>query len=250
MTSEPKHEAHVFAGISGSAHQRLRTLICVAGALLVACSGARLDPEKNQALTFDTVGTSDAGVEPPTPLAMRRVTPSQLASDARGDTTPAPVNTASPTAEPIRCTQDPPDPKPVSTRDWVALQFAYVDGTAKPQSSHRLETARARDSARIMGRYAVELWIGCELIDRVRFSFPLQAAEAPPQAGKRRALHEPPSLTARAQLSTTVLVPFSQRATRAELVDRSAGTRVALAWPPALSPSAEKPAPATAVRGK
>jgi hypothetical protein len=201
---------------------------------LFACAGARLDPEKNQALTFDTTSPSDAGVPTTAQPLVKKAAPSQLASEAgNGEPTAAPGN-PSPPAEPIRCTQDPPDPKPTSTRDWFALEFSYVDAAAKLRSARRVQTPRPRDSARVVGRYAVELWIGCELIDRVRFSFPLQAAELPPKTGTRRALHEQPSLTARAELTATVLVPSSDRATRAELVDRSAGTRVALAWPPNL----------------
>jgi len=203
---------------------------------MLACSGARLDPEKNQALTFDTTSPSDAGVaiSSAQPI-LQKAAPSQLASNrARTESTVVPGG-ASSLAEPIRCTQDPPDPKPISARDWVALEFTYVNGEAKPRASHRVQTTKPRDSARVVGRYAVELWIGCELIDRVRFSFPLQAAESPPRAGKRHELHEQPSFTARGELKAIVFVPFSDRATRAELVDRSAGTRVALAWPPNLN---------------
>jgi hypothetical protein len=216
---------------------------------VLACSGARLDPEKNQALTFDTTESSDAGVAPLAPALVKRTAPSQPGSAAQRELEPAAASSGSPALanapapEPIRCTQDPPDPKPLSTRDWVALQFTYADGKATPRASERLQTPKPRDSARIVGRYAVELWIGCELIDRVRFNFPLQAADPPANGGTRRGLHEPLSLTARGHLSATVLVPFSERATRAELVDRSAGTRVALAWPPNLSSAVPKKAP-------
>ena len=44
-----------------------------------------------------------------------------------------------------------------------------------------------------MGRFALELWIGRELIDRVRFDFPLIAAEETPGV-TRRPLHDAPSL--------------------------------------------------------
>jgi|GEM_PF-2155363 len=214
----------------------------------VACSGVRLDPERNQALTFDTTESSDAGVASPLTMPAKRAAASQPAVTAQheasagpeGASLPAPAESNAP--EPMRCTQDPPDPKPSSTKDWVAMDFTYANGTAQLQASRRVQSAKPRDSARVMGRYAVELWIGCELIDRVRFGFPLQAAETLPRNDGRHALHEPPSLTARAQLRATVLVPASERATRAELVDRSAGTRVSLAWPPALSSAdAKKP---------
>lgn len=203
--------------------------------VVLACSGARLDPEKNQALTFDTTSPGDAGVANTAQPILQKAAPSQLAlNGARTESTIIPGGTSS-LAEQIRCTQDPPDPKPTSARDWVELEFTYANGEAKPRASRRLQTAKPRDSARVVGRYAVELWIGCELIDRVRFSFPLQAGESPPKTGKRHELHEPPSFSAGGELKATVLVPFSDRATRAELVDRSAGTRVQLPWPPNLN---------------
>jgi hypothetical protein len=87
-------------------------------------------------------------------------------------------------------------------------------------------------TARRMGRYAVELWIGRELIDRVRFDFPGLAVEAPPPSGPRRPLDEPPTLAAGAVVARTILVPASPRATRAELVDRATGQRMRLPWPP------------------
>jgi hypothetical protein len=213
----------------------------VVALVVLGCSGARLDPEKNQALTFITSGPSDAGVEPPMLPMSRKAVPSQPVPGASQEQAEAASGSQTPAAEPIRCTQDPPDPKPTSTRDWFAFEFKFVQGAAHLQSAHRVQTAKPRDAVRVVGRYAVELWIGCELLDRVRFSFPLQAAEGPANTGPRHALHEQPSLTARGDLRATVLVPFSDRATRAELVDRSAGTREALAWPPDLNAGKGEP---------
>ncbi len=204
--------------------------------LLMACATARLDPERNQALTFDTTPLSDAGVDPQGQrAATNRAAASQPGSYALQSKPNASSPDAGSPAEPIKCTQDPPDPKPTSSRDWIAIEFEFVDGAAQARSFRRVQTSKSRDSARVVGRYAVELWIGCELIDRVRFNFPLQAAESPPNVGRRHPLHEQPSLTANAHLSATVLVPFSGRATRAELADRGGGTRASLAWPPDLS---------------
>jgi len=134
---------------------------------------------------------------------------------------------------------DPPDPKPIHTREWVAYEFAFKEGVVELSSLRREQTTKPRDTARRVGRYAIELWIGCELIDRVRFSFPLQAAEQPPLRGSRHTLNEQPSLTANAHLTSVALVPLDLRATRAELVDRGTGKRSSLAWPPNL------PAPAS-----
>jgi len=225
---------------SSPAHGRLLGPASFLLVLFVAlsCATARLDPERNQALTFDTVPASDAGVTPPDSFNHPiKASPSHLvADDAQGAT---PLADAGVQGEPLTCTADPPDPKPSNTRDWISYEFVYKDG-ALSMGAHKRETiAKPRDTARVVGRYAIELWIGCELVDRVRFGFPLQAAEQLKAPSTRHPLHEQPSLTQHAQLTTRVRVPLELRATRAELVDRGTGKRSALAWPP--NPSEPEP---------
>jgi len=205
-----------------------------------SCATAHLDPERNQALTFDTVDSDDAGVSLPNTRGIPvKSTPSQIGStDNRG---PATVSDAGQVAEPITCTVDPPDPKPIHTRQWVVYEFSFKEGAVEVLSQRREQTAKPRDTARRVGRYAIELWIGCELIERVRFSFPLQAAEPPSRPGTRHVLNEQPSLTANAHLTSVALVPLDLRATRAELVDRGTGKRSSLAWPPNLSAPSSNP---------
>jgi len=82
-----------------------------------------------------------------------------------------------------------------------------------------------------MGRYAVELWIGRELVERVRFDFPVTAADEP-RTSPRRPLTEVPQLGAEARVIQRVLVPESPRATRAVLVDRATEQVIELPWPP------------------
>ena len=211
---------------------RLSSACFVLGVAL-SCATARFDPERNQALTFDTVLPDDAGAAP----TISRNVPVKLSPSQLGTTdnkTPTQHFDAGPPVEPITCTVDPPDPKPLHTRDWIAYEFEFREGSVGVRSHRHERTAKPRDTARIVGRYAVELWIGCELIDRVRFSFPLQAAEQPIAPGNRHGLNEQPSLTANAHLNCTVMVPFDLRATRAELIDRGTGKRSSLAWPPNL----------------
>ena len=84
---------------------------------------------------------------------------------------------------------------------------------------------------RRMGRFALELWIGHELIDRVRFDFPMIAAEDVP--GKpRRPLHDSPNLSPHATARVRVSLPASPRATRLMLVDRATEKAQELPWPP------------------
>lgn len=199
----------------------------------LSCATARLDPERNQALTFDTVPASDAGLPTePSNAQLAKHTPSQPASFASENQSA--LADAGATGEPLTCTVDPPDPKPSHTRDWVVYEFSYKQGAVNVLSRKHEHIEKPRDSARVIGRYSVELWIGCELVDRVRFGFPLQAAEPANPPAARHPLNEPPSFTAHAELRTTVRVPLDLRATRAELVDRGTGQRTALAWPPNL----------------
>lgn len=215
---------------------RLGTAWSVVG-LALDCASARFDPERNQALTFDTVASADAGVGPPQARsAPVKLLPSQLGVSRTNEPLTIPPSGTKPQADPITCTVDPPDPKPLHTRDWIVYEFTYSKGLAEVRSQRREQTAKPRDAARVVGRYAIELWIGCELVERVRFSFPLQAAEQTVAPGTRHDLHEQPSLTANASLARTVFVPLDMRATRAELVDHGTGKRLPLAWPPNLQP--------------
>jgi hypothetical protein len=82
-----------------------------------------------------------------------------------------------------------------------------------------------------MGRFAFELWIGRELIDRVRFDFPMTSADPAPSE-RKRPLDEPPTFSAGADVDRTILVPATPRATRAVLVDRGTQKTTELPWPP------------------
>ena len=82
---------------------------------------------------------------------------------------------------------------------------------------------------RRMGRWAIELGIGPELIERVRFDFPGTAADEPTAGPKK--LHAPLDLGSRAVTQIKVMVPQSPRVRRALLVDRGTGAVTALDWP-------------------
>src|SRR5690606_11283415 len=84
-------------------------------------------------------------------------------------------------------------------------------------------------TARKMGRFAIELWIGQELVERVRFDFPLLALAPSESVGIAGAA--PPNLEARAHARQRVLVPAAPRARRAVLVDRATSKVVELPWP-------------------
>jgi len=143
-----------------------------------------------------------------------------------------------------------PEPNPADLPDPPALMLAhqweyellYDRGEVSVVAVRPLLFEQPVATARRIGRYAVELWIGRELIDRVRFDFPGLAAENP-SSGPRRPLDEPPDMASGAVASRTILVPDSPRATRAFLVDRALGTRTRLPWPPDAPLDPAEPAP-------
>lgn len=81
-------------------------------------------------------------------------------------------------------------------------------------------------TARKMGRFAIELWIGEELVERIRFDFPLLAAD------ENQGIRAAPSLAKGAHVRQRVLVPAAPRARRAVLVDRATSNTLELTWPP------------------
>ncbi|MEO7033767.1 MAG: hypothetical protein ABI548_07785 [Polyangiaceae bacterium] len=143
-----------------------------------------------------------------------------------------------------------PDPEPLRLAEQWQFSMLYQGGNASVERVEKRTLTKPITTARRMGRFALELWIGHELIDRARFDFPLIAAEEAPGV-TRRPLHDPPSFGPHAIARLTVLVPNSPRATRLVLVDRATEKSQELPWPPDREPSApqaqgapaESPAP-------
>lgn len=136
-----------------------------------------------------------------------------------------------------------PDPPPLVTKNHWEFFLEYDRGTIRVKQVKPVSTARPVESARRVGRFAIELWIGRELLDRIRFDFPMLAADQleGPEPRNKRPLHAPIQFGPGAQTSQHVLVPASDRATSARLVDRSTGEITPLPWPPVL-PEAAPPA--------
>ena len=148
----------------------------------------------------------------------------------------------------------PPDPTPLTERAWWVYPVTYDRGTLRVDPPQFECLARPASSARRIGRFAFELWLGAELIERIRFDFPLLAAEVP-RTGEHVPLREEPSFAPGARVSATVRVPASARAVRAHILDRASGQTTAVDWPPgapgsdpelcalAPPPAPAKPAP-------
>ena len=134
-----------------------------------------------------------------------------------------------------------PDPEPLLMAEQWQYQLLYQNGMPSVESAHQQILPRPMPTPRRMGRFALELWIGHELIDRVRFDFPLIAAEEQPGV-TRRPLHDAPSLAPHAIARIRVSLPASPRATRLVLVDRATEKSQELPWPPDR-PSLPSPVP-------
>jgi hypothetical protein len=198
--------------------------------LLVSCAPARppLPTEATPGIVFPhhiaegRGGGAPPGSHPP-------VTPRPLPSASAASPASA-APTAS--AQAVTPRPSPPDPEPLRTPKQYELRLAYEDGRITVEAVRALTFRQPVVTARKMGRFALELWIGQELIDRVRFDFPLLAVEEP-KANKRKRLHEPPAFGGKH--GVTVLVPASPRVRLAVILDRATGKETELSWPPTVT---------------
>jgi hypothetical protein len=140
---------------------------------------------------------------------------------------------------PLPLSGSAPDPEPLRMAEQWQLAMLYQAGGVSVEGFEKRTLPKPVSTPRRMGRFALELWIGHELIERVRFDFPLIAAEETPGV-TRRPLHDPPSLAPHAVSRMSVLLPASPRATRLVLIDRATEKSQELPWPPDAQPS---PAP-------
>jgi hypothetical protein len=124
-----------------------------------------------------------------------------------------------------------PDPPPLTTRQQWVIDLAYRAGEVSLRGARRVALARPTATARMMGRFAVELYVGRELLDRVRFNFPLLGAGDGDLDGTR--WDAPPSFERGLSAGSAVMIPHSERTTRALVVDRATGRQWPVPWPPA-----------------
>ena len=198
---------------------RVSLLVC----LVVACASGH----------YATVDPGHAAFVIPHHIAEGTGEGEDLPADAGAppETTPTPL----PARPPL--SGSAPDPEPLSLREQWQYALLYEGGNVSVERVEKRTLPKPVTTVRRMGRFALELWIGHELIDRVRFDFPLIASEDTPGA-TRRPLHDAPSLGPHAIARSSVLVPASPRATRLVLLDRATGKAQEFPWPPDREPSA------------
>jgi len=195
----------------------------------LACSGGRtpLRDELSPGVVFPTTlgeghGDGDAPALSPEPPASAAPSPSA------SSTAPA----AAPSAASVRPPSSPPDPEPLRLADQWEYELEWKAGKVTVVAVQPRHFKSPVVSARRFGRFAIELWIGPELVDRVRFDFPGLALEEPEKLGARRPLYRKPDLGRGADVRQKVLVPASPRARKALLIDRASGEASPLPWPP------------------
>ncbi len=119
-----------------------------------------------------------------------------------------------------------PDPPSVSSKKHWVIDIPVRQGKPSFAVVRSVDLSKPEPTARVMGRFAVEFWIGKELLDRVRFDVPL--LEDPTKRKNRRL--GSPEFAVNTRLS--VRLADNGRATSVLLVDRATGEVQAYAWPP------------------
>lgn len=173
----------------GSFRVRVWLFACL-GAMALACSSK---PD------FGTLPRVEVPIERPPPKA-------------------EPPKKKEPEPEP-QVTHDPADPKAVRSRRHVELTIGFSGGEMSLLGHREVESKLPQPSARRVGRFAAELWVGRTLLERVRFDFPLLAA---PDEGVLE-----PGLSTKA----TVKLPSVERATRLRILDRKTRDAIVVPWP-------------------
>ncbi len=164
-------------------------------------------------------------------------TPASGAPTTAASASPAGSSSAAAPAAPPPLSGSAPDPEALSMAEQWEYQMLYQNGAPTVEGVQHRVLPKPVSTPRRMGRFALELWIGKELVDRVRFDFPIIGAEEQPGV-KRRPLHDSPSLAPHAIARIRVSLPASPRATRLVLVDRATQKSQDLPWPPDREPAA------------
>src|SRR5262245_43535751 len=79
-------------------------------------------------------------------------------------------------AEPTKAGFAPDPPVQASRKQWV-FELTAQGGNVTPDRARSTMVDKPMPTARVFGRFALELYIGKELLDRVRFNVPLMGGE-------------------------------------------------------------------------
>jgi hypothetical protein len=129
-------------------------------------------------------------------------------------------------------TPTPADPAPLVERSQWVFDLRWDRGDVFLLAVSPLELAAPQATPRAMGRFALELFEGPALVERVRFDFPLLGPPEPSDGGWGAR----PSFSSKLRSRVGVVFPATARGTRLELWDRASNRRWSLPWP--LPPAA------------
>ena len=126
----------------------------------------------------------------------------------------------------------PPDPSPMSERTQWVFDLRYDKDEIFLLGVHRVAMPAPQETPRAIGRFALELFEGPTLIERVRFDFPL-LGDGPLSSRDAGAGGRPvPDFTKKLVTRIGVMFPASPRGTKLQLWDRGTDRRWDLPWPP------------------
>jgi hypothetical protein len=129
-------------------------------------------------------------------------------------------------ADPPRAGFAPDPPTPTSRKQW-SIEVVARGGKVTVGGAKAMMLEKPAESPRVMGRFALEFYVGPQLLDRVRFNLPL--LDAPPEHN-RGPLRRPSFEQVNTRLQ--VRIADSPRAAYLLLVDRATGETQRFAWPP------------------
>lgn len=140
-------------------------------------------------------------------------------------------------------------PVHLAEKQWV-FEIAYDKGKSAIERARSATAKKPIGTPRKMGRFALELWVGHEILDRVRFDVPLLGDDE-----RERDPKKPRKRPTFAGVTTKVKVQMADhpRATVLAFVDRATGDTRKYFWPPdedgKLTPFSAKAATAAADGG-
>jgi hypothetical protein len=123
----------------------------------------------------------------------------------------------------------PPDPPAIASRKQWSIRVSAKSGKVTVDRATARTLAQPAETPRIFGRFALELYIGRELLDRIRFDMPLMGDEG---SSKGRSGLPRPNFGEGVTVPQTVRIADNPRAAYLQLVDRKTGTTQRYAWPP------------------
>jgi hypothetical protein len=122
-----------------------------------------------------------------------------------------------------------PDPAGRADRKQWIFDITHKGGKNTITRVRPVTLEQPVGSARVMGRYAVELYVGKQLLDRVRFNVPL-TGDGPAERSHRRVFSRPTFENVSTRLR--VQITDQPRAAYVVLVDRATGDTQRFWWPP------------------